>query len=92
VERTDPLLSVSGSGQGTAARYRLRIAVPLRADTDLDLARIGDELSLTVDGRRRLIALPPVLRRCAVTGADVVDGGLAVHFRPDPALWPRPGE
>jgi arsenite-transporting ATPase len=84
-----PLLSVSGSGQGMDARYRLRIAVSL-AGADLDLARVGDELALTVDGRRRLIALPPVLRRCEVTGADVDDEGMLVHFRPDPALWPRP--
>jgi arsenite-transporting ATPase len=85
-----PLLTVSGRGRGTDARYELRIAVPLAADADVDLARIGDELALTVDGRRRLIALPPVLRRCRVTGADVDDGGVLVHFRPDPALWPRP--
>lgn len=84
-----PLLSVSSSGRGLEAEYELRIAVPLDADADVDLARIADELSLTVDGRRRLIALPAVLRRCQVTGADVDDKGVAVHFRPDPALWPR---
>jgi arsenite-transporting ATPase len=88
-ERSAPLLSVSGSGRGLQARYRLRIAVPLAAADDLDLARVGDELALTVDGRRRLFALPPVLRRCEVTGADVDGEGMLVHFRPDPALWPR---
>jgi arsenite-transporting ATPase len=84
-----PLLTVSGTGAGLAARYRLRIAVPLRDDTDVDLARVGDELALTVDSRRRLIALPPLLRRCQVTGADVDPGGVLVHFQPDPALWPK---
>ncbi|HVV19710.1 MAG TPA: TRC40/GET3/ArsA family transport-energizing ATPase [Pseudonocardiaceae bacterium] len=88
-ERSAPLLSVSGSGRGLQARYRLRIAVPLAAADDLDLARVGDELALTVDGRRRLFALPPVLRRCEVTGADVDGEGMLVHFQPDPALWPR---
>ncbi|HEX5403018.1 MAG TPA: ArsA family ATPase [Pseudonocardiaceae bacterium] len=81
----EPLLTVSG-GDG---RYQLRIAVPLGDDTDVDLARVGDELALTVDSRRRLIALPPLLRRCEVTGADVDGGGLLVHFRPDPGLWPK---
>jgi arsenite-transporting ATPase len=81
----EPLLTMSGG----AGEYRLRIAVPLRDETDVDLARVGDELALTVDSRRRLIALPPLLRRCVVTGADVDDGGVLVHFRPDPALWPK---
>ncbi|HEY3748671.1 MAG TPA: ArsA family ATPase [Pseudonocardiaceae bacterium] len=81
----EPLLTVAGG----AGSYSLRIAVPLGADADVDLARVGDELALTVDGRRRLIALPPLLRRCSVTGADVDDGGVLVHFVPDPALWPK---
>lgn len=85
----EPLLTVSGTGRGADSRYRLRIAVPLADDADVDLARVGDELALTVDGRRRLIALPPVLRRCQVTGADVDGGGVLVRFAPDPALWPR---
>jgi arsenite-transporting ATPase len=85
----EPLLTVSGTGRGTGSGYRLRIAVPLADDADVDLARVGDDLALTVDGRRRLIALPPVLRRCEVTGADVDGGGVLVRFRPDPALWPQ---
>lgn len=85
-----PLLSVTGGGKDLDARYRLRIAVPLGGDADVDLARVGDELALTVDGRRRLITLPPVLRRCEVTGADVDGDGVLVHFRPDPDLWPLP--
>lgn len=86
-----PLLSVSGGGRGLDGRYELRIAVPLGVDADVDLARVGDELALTVDGRRRLIGLPPLLRRCVVTAADVTEDGLLVHFRPDPALWPSTG-
>jgi arsenite/tail-anchored protein-transporting ATPase len=84
-----PLLDVSGGGRGLDARYRLRIALPLTDDSELDLARVDDELALSVDGRRRLIALPPVLRRCRVTGADVDDAGMLVHFEPDPAQWMR---
>jgi arsenite-transporting ATPase len=85
----EPLLTVSGAGRGADSSYQLRVAVPLGDDADVDLARVGDELALTVDGRRRLIALPPVLRRCEVTGADVDDRGVLVRFRPDPSLWPR---
>lgn len=79
-----PLLTVSGGDR----RYRLRIALP-SVDGDIDLARVGDELALTLDGRRRLIPLPSLLRRCVVVGADVDAEGLLVHFEPDPALWPR---
>lgn len=81
------LLEVSGSGRGLDARYSLRIALPLADDTELDLARVGDDLALTVDGRRRLVALPSLLRRCIVTGAEMDSGGVTVGFRPDPALW-----
>jgi arsenite-transporting ATPase len=80
-----PLLTVSGA----EGRYQLRIALPSIGAAEIDLARVGDELALTVDGRRRLILLPSMLRRCEVTGADADDSGLLVHFRPDPALWPR---
>jgi arsenite/tail-anchored protein-transporting ATPase len=86
-----PLIEVTGGGRGLEARYALRVALPLTADSELDLARVDDELALSVDGRRRLIALPPVLRRCVVTGAEVDDEGMLVHFQPDPALWMRQG-
>jgi arsenite/tail-anchored protein-transporting ATPase len=87
-----PLLSVrrrSGAGRDVDAEFELVLALPLAPDAAVDLARIGDELAVTVDGRRRLLALPPVLRRCAVTGADRHDGGLRVLFRPDPGVWLR---
>ena len=84
-----PLLEVSGGGRGLDAEFELRIAVPLTDDADLDLARVDDELAITVDGRRRLVALPAALRRCVVTGAEVDARGLAVRLRPDPELWLR---
>jgi arsenite-transporting ATPase len=80
---------VSGSGRSLDAEFELSIALPLDASTPVDLARIGDELAVTVDGRRRLIELPSVLRRCTVTGAERGSSGLRVLFRPDPALWMR---
>jgi arsenite-transporting ATPase len=84
-----PMLEVSGGGRGTEAEYLLRIVLPLGDDAELDLARVGDELAVTVDGRRKLVALPSLLRRCVVTGAEMDETGLAVRFRPDPNLWMR---
>lgn len=80
---------VSGSARSLDARYALRIALPLHEQADLDLAQIGDELAITIDGRRRLVALPAVLRRCTVISAVAGDDGLTVEFRPDPELWMR---
>jgi arsenite/tail-anchored protein-transporting ATPase len=91
----DPLAVADGpSGQLLTVRptetgYQLRVSFPLDADADLALARVDDELAITVDGRRRLVALPAELRRCEVTGAEIVEGGLLVDFEPDPRLWPR---
>ncbi|PSL56433.1 arsenite efflux ATP-binding protein ArsA [Saccharothrix carnea] len=79
------LLSVERTGE---LEYTLRIALPV-GDSSLDLARVGDDLAVTVDGRRRLIALPSLLKRCLVTGAELDDTGLAVRFAPDPDLWMR---
>ncbi|MFD1152162.1 ArsA family ATPase [Saccharothrix hoggarensis] len=80
-----PLLEVVRSGE---REYTLRMALPI-GDSDLDLARVGDDLAVTVDGRRRLVALPSLLKRCLVTGAELDDTGLAVRFAPDPDLWMR---
>ncbi|CCH28963.1 ArsA family ATPase [Actinosynnema sp. NPDC047251] len=68
--------------------YELRLALRV-GDSELELARVGDDLAVTVDGRRRLIALPSLLRRCVVVGAELDDDGVAVRFRPDPDLWMR---
>jgi arsenite-transporting ATPase len=74
-----PLLDVQRTSEG----YRLRIALPLPADSDLGLARVGDELAITVDGLRRLIALPAVLRRYAVVDAEADGTGLVLRMRPE---------
>ncbi len=59
----------------------LRIALPFARRQDVDLARHGDELVVTVGAYRRLLALPAALSRHAVTGAKVEDGALRVRFR-----------
>ncbi len=79
------------AGEGTAldSEFVLDLHVCGIGDTEVSLARIGDEIAVTVDGRRRTVALPPVLRRCEVTGAELHDDRLAVVFQPDPAVWMR---
>ncbi|HVQ95710.1 MAG TPA: ArsA family ATPase [Mycobacteriales bacterium] len=71
------------------AEYLLRLPLPFADRSDVDLARSGDELVLTVAGARRLLTLPSGLRRCITVGAVLRDGTLTVRFRPDPAQWPR---
>lgn len=60
--------------------YRLRVAVPLARDSVVDLARVDDDLAITVDGVRRLIALPEPLRACRVTDAESDPRGVLVHL------------
>jgi arsenite-transporting ATPase len=79
----DELLQVSRDSDG----FLLSLALPLARLEDLDLARSGDDLVVTVGGHRRLLSLPSALRRCSVGGARLVDGRLVVRFEPDPALW-----
>ncbi|HEU5473987.1 MAG TPA: ArsA family ATPase [Actinophytocola sp.] len=77
--RPAPLLSVRAAG----AAQELVIALPLTDTADLDLARAGDDLVITVDGVRRLIALPALLRRHTVTDAEAGPDGLVLRFEPD---------
>jgi len=58
----------------------LSVALPLASRSEVALSRVGDELILTVAGRRRLLALPAVLRRRRVAGATLRDGRLEVRF------------
>ncbi|WP_199431857.1 ArsA family ATPase [Qaidamihabitans albus] len=71
-----PLLDVSETESG----FDLRIALPLGRDAAVDLARVDDDLAVTVDGFRRLVALPGPLRPCRVTGAESDARGLLVHL------------
>jgi arsenite/tail-anchored protein-transporting ATPase len=73
----------------TGDDFDLVLALPLAARGDVDLARSGDHLVVTVGESRRVMALPSALRRCVVTGARLRDGALRVGFRPDPAVWTR---
>jgi arsenite-transporting ATPase len=71
-----PLLSI----RAVAGGHELTVALPLTDGSGVDLARIGDELAITVDGVRRLVALPVLLRRHAVTDAVTGPDGLVLRF------------
>jgi arsenite-transporting ATPase len=75
--------------QVSTDEYVMSLALPYADQREIDLARSGDDLVLTVAGHRRLLALPSALRRCIVDGAALRDGRLRVRFRPDPDLWMR---
>ena len=81
----DPLAEPVGEGPLTITRTptgaELRIALPFAQRDDVDLARHGDELVVTVGSYRRLLALPAALRRHRVSAARVDDGVLRVRFR-----------
>ncbi len=74
---TTPLLSIEAVSDGV---YALTVALPLTDSSDLDLARVGDDLAITVDGVRRLVALPALLRRYTVTDAAAGVTGLVLRF------------
>ena len=81
----DPFAVPTGEGPMTITRTEtgaiLRIALPFAQRRDVDLARHGDELVVTVGSYRRLLALPAALARQSVTGARVEEGSLQVRFR-----------
>jgi arsenite-transporting ATPase len=60
----------------------LRLRLPLVGRADVDLARDGDDLVVTVASYRRLLTLPSSLARQRLTGARVEGGELQVRFAP----------
>ncbi len=81
---TDPLADPSVTRPLRVTRTRngavLRLALPYATLDDVDLARNGDELVVTVGSYRRLLALPASLSRHQVTAARVDNGELQVRF------------
>lgn len=73
----------------TDAGFVLSVALPFAGRDDVQLARRGDDLVVTVHGSRRVLSLPSALRRCLVRGATLTDGRLCVDFAPDPSVWLR---
>ena len=85
----DPLAVPDGEGPFRLTRDRrgavLHLALPFVTRTDVDLARNGDDLVVTVGPYRRLLTVPAGLARHRVTGARVAQldgqgGELQVRF------------
>jgi arsenite/tail-anchored protein-transporting ATPase len=85
---TDPLATTTGHGPFRVRRASdgavLRLALPLVSRAEVDLARNGDDLVVTVGSYRRLLTLPSGLARFRVAGARVDQGELQVRFVEDP--------
>jgi arsenite-transporting ATPase len=69
-------LHVESDGEETV----LSMPLPLAERAEVDLARAGDDLVVTVGGQRRVVTLPEWLSPRPVVGAALTDGRLVVHF------------
>ena len=61
-------------------RAEVRLAMPFARKGDVSLKKVGDELVVAVDGRRRTVVLPPALAALRPAGAALDDGALVVRF------------
>jgi arsenite-transporting ATPase len=85
---SDPLAVPEGDGPfrvtSDARGTVLHLALPLVGRADVDLARNGDDLVVTVGSHRRLLTVPASLARHRVTAARVDGGELQVRFEAQP--------
>jgi arsenite/tail-anchored protein-transporting ATPase len=58
----------------------VRLAVPFADKGDVSLKKIGDELVVRVDGRKRTVVLPQALAALKPAGATLEQGALVVRF------------
>ena len=58
----------------------VRLAVPFAGKGDVSLKKVGDELVVRVDERKRTVILPPALAALKPAGAALDDGVLVVRF------------
>jgi len=83
----DPLLPPEGEGPLSFSRTHsgaiLTMALPFVDRSEVDLARHGDELVVTLGAYRRVLAMPAALSRHRVAGARVDEGCLKVRFKID---------
>ena len=73
------LRRVDGDGED-GDDYELSVDLPFADRSDVEVARSGDELLITLGAQRRALALPESLRRRDVSSASVDDGALRVRF------------
>ena len=58
----------------------VRLSVPFADKGDVSLKKVGDELVVRVDGRKRTVVLPPALAALKPAGAALEEGALVVRF------------
>jgi arsenite-transporting ATPase len=63
-----------------AGAGHLRLSVPFADKGDVSLKKVGDELVVRVDGRKRTVVLPPALAALKPAGAALEKGALVVRF------------
>ena len=85
---TESIAVTLESGTGLESVYAMRMYLPVAQPSSLRLGRVEDDLIVGADGNRRRVPLAPVLRRCAVAGAELDADCLIVRFRPDATQWP----
>ena len=56
--------------------------MPRACADEIDVAVVGEELAITIGGRRRLLALPRQMARLAVETAKLEGPQLVVRFGP----------
>ena len=78
-----PRMRVAADG----ADFVLTLPLPLVSADQVALSRRDDDLVVEVEGQRRLVTLPSVLRRCVVQEAAVGGGELRVRFERDEEQW-----
>jgi arsenite-transporting ATPase len=59
----------------------MSLTLPFADRPDVDLARHGRDVVVTVGSYRRVIALPSSMQRCRVKGARLTEGWLRIRFR-----------
>jgi arsenite-transporting ATPase len=83
----DPLAVAAEGGPVSVRRTDegavLHLSLPFVERRDVELARHGDELVVTVGSYRRLLALPTALRQHRVVGARIEGEALEVRFAPE---------
>jgi len=84
-----PMMCLATRVEADQDGFVLRIRIRPQPDESLRVQRRGDDLLLTLSGRRHLVPLSGGLRRCRVVQARQVDGELQVHFRPEEGRWMR---
>jgi arsenite-transporting ATPase len=81
----DPLVVSEGNGPFRITRTTggavVHLALPHVTRDEVDLARHGDELVVSVASYRRLLTLPPGLGRHQIAGARLAGGELQVRFK-----------